>query len=224
MHLSRRNFLVTSGAALAAPGALWAAGSARRDFIITLGRRQIGASTIALRRQGAQITADISAHLDISILGLLSFSYDLRAREMWANGRLQSLEAQTDNDGSLETVRATATSDGVQVHGTAFSGLVRGNPATTSFFAADFLTRPQWISTQDGNPLSIRAGNSGTIAVETPGGSVNANRYIVSGDMDIELYYTAQGEWIGSQRSIAGQRVKFLATDVSASLMSVWLG
>lgn len=228
MIITRREIL-KSGAAvgaigLLAPNLALAATTARREFVIKVGRRQVGASTVALRRTGRSITADITANLDISILGLINFTYALTAREVWQNGQVQSIEARTDNDGTAEYVSATATPGGVQVNGTRWSGLVPGNPATTSFFAADFLTRPVWISTQDGKPLNVRAGNAGAETLDTPAGSVGVTRYGVRGDMEIDLFYTAQGEWIGSERSLAGQRVSFLAATGSGSLMSVWLG
>ena len=228
MVFSRRDFLKTGGAAsalaLSSPTAIWAATSARRDFVIKIGRREIGASTVSLRRQGSSITADVTANLDISILGLLNFTYDLQARETWQAGRLQNLEATTNNDGSAEFANASATSGGVQVSGSRYSGLVPGNPATSSFFAADFLTRPVWISTQDGRPLNIRAGNAGPMTLETAAGPANVTRYTVRGDMEIDLFYTERGEWVGSQRTLAGQRVSFLARPGAGSLMSVWLG
>ncbi|MEX0970809.1 MAG: DUF6134 family protein [Paracoccaceae bacterium] len=228
MVFSRRDFLKTGGAASAAalcsPSAIWAATSARRDFVIKIGRREIGASSVNLRRQGSSIIADVSAQLDISILGLLNFTYDLRARETWHNSRLQNLEATTNNDGTADFANAAATSGGVQVNGSRYSGLVPGNPATTSFFAADFLTRPVWISTQDGRPLNIRAGNAGPMTLDTGAGPANVTRYAVRGGMEIDLFYTDRGEWVGSQRTLAGQRVSFLATPGTGSLMSVWLG
>jgi len=228
MAISRRNLLKAGTAATAtllmAPNIGQAATSAQRDFVINVGRRQVGTSTVALRRSGSTITADITANLHISILGLINFSYDLRAREVWADGRLQSIEATTNNDGTADFVRANATSGGVQVDGSRWSGLVPGNPATTSFFAGDFLTRPVWISTQDGKPLNVRAGNAGAETLSTPGGDVAVTRYGVRGDMEIDLFYTAQGEWVGSRRNLAGQRVSFLAAQGAGSLMSVWMG
>jgi hypothetical protein len=228
MIITRRK-LLKSGAAIGAIGLLTpnlgqAATSARREFVIKVGRRQVGESTVALRRTGGSITADINANLNISILGLINFSYALTAREVWQNGQLRSIEARTDNDGTPEFVSATATSGGVQVNGSRWSGLIPGNPATSSFFAADFLTRPVWISTQDGNPLNVRTGNAGAEMLDTPAGRIGVTRYVVQGDMEIDLFYTAQGEWIGSERSLAGQRVSFLATSGAGALMSVWLG
>ena len=59
MVVSRRDLLAGGSAAAAiglmAPRVALAASAARRDFVITLGRREIGASSVALRRSGNNI-------------------------------------------------------------------------------------------------------------------------------------------------------------------------
>ena len=45
--------------------------------------------------------------------------------------------------------------DGVEVEGTAFQGVIKGNPATTTYWSQAFLERPVWISTQNGLPFNV---------------------------------------------------------------------
>lgn len=223
----RRTFLAGLGGAVAIAGlsagpAL--ASSSTRRFVATLGRRQIGESSITLSRSGGSVTADIDVRLHIGLLGIVSFDYHLSSREVWRNGVLQELRSTTDNDGKQEYVNAHRVDGGLQINGSAFQGLVPGNPATTSYFTADFLGRPTWISTQNGRPLDLTIRNAGATQFNTSEGSLSCTKYTTRGRLNINLFYDQNVEWVGSSLRVVGRDANISMTSRGRSFNQIWVG
>ena len=71
-----------------------------------------------------------------------------------------------------EYVNGEKTINGFEIDGSAFSGTLKGNLATTSYFTPDFLKRSVWISTQNGRPLEVKCTKIGEAKLDTPKGKI----------------------------------------------------
>ena len=111
---------------------------------------------------------------------------------------------------------------GFQIEGSKFSGLVKGNPATTSYFSPDFLKRKIWISTQDGDPLSVNASKIGPDMAKSVDGEIPATLWKISGDLDLELLYGNDGKWLGSRFYAGGSQAEFLLKQSVGNMHSLW--
>ncbi|MCF6305613.1 MAG: DUF6134 family protein [Rhodobacteraceae bacterium] len=227
MTPTRRIFLAGLGSATALAGftatPALAATSTRR-FSAVLGRKQVGETSVMLTRTGGRVIAEVEARLDISILGIINFNYHLSSREVWQNGVLQELRASTNNDGTAEYVNANRVDGGLQIDGTGFQGVVAGNPATTSYFTADFMARPTWISTQTGKPLDLTIRNAGTSTFNTNEGALNCTKYITQGPLKINLYYDSSFEWVGTNFRVAGRTANIAMTSRGQPFNAIWTG
>lgn len=228
MLSDRRTVLRGLGAAAistAFPGAAMAQRSGTRVFDLYRGKSRIGGKTLTVARGGDVLDVEISIDIKVRILGLPAYSYRLESRERWAGGVLQRLEAETDDDGTADSVSASRTGDGLSVRGTGFEGLVRGNPGTTTYWTQAFLKRPVWISTQTGKPLNVTARRGGTTSFPTAAGAVPATRWNIGGDIgELELFYDASGEWIGNAFEARGQQARFVLRDRGPNLADLWTG
>jgi len=227
MRASRRKFILTASSAVAVAGLAATpvlAASATRRFSAILGRRNVGETSVTLTRNGDNVIAEIDARLAISILGLFSFDYHLASREVWRDGVLQEIRSITDNDGSEEYVNADRIDGGIQIDASGFQGVVPGNPATTSYFTADFMQQPTWISTQSGKPLALTISNQGLMRFNTSEGDLECTKYTTRGRLNISLYYDRSLEWVGSSFNIAGRAANIRMTDRGKSFNAIWAG
>ena len=227
MFPSRRTFLALSGASLgfaALPAGPVSANAVTRRFAVNLGRKQVGDSSVRLSRSGSRVDAEIEVNLHVGILGLINFNYRLVNRESWRDGVLQEMRSQTDNNGKSEQANATRTGRGLEIDGSSYSGVVSGNPATTSYFTAQFLERDTWVNTQNGKVFTPRIGRVGSTSFATNEGNIACTRYAVRGGVDSDLYYDSQYEWMGSSFDVVGRTAKIAMSNRGDSLNRIWLG
>ena len=76
----------------------------RRTFVISVGGKQSGSyeMTIQKREDGSHVMT-AKAEVSVRVL-LIHYRYTYRGTEVWKDGRLQSLESTSDDDGKKFTV------------------------------------------------------------------------------------------------------------------------
>lgn len=226
MRGDRRAFLGTGAAALCAslltPGAARAA-SASRLFHVYRGDSRIGSQSLSVARDGADLHVSVAVDIDVRILGFSAYSYRLRSDETWRRGQLMQLASRTDDNGTRDHVTARRQGDTLRIDGSRFAGTLRGNPATTTYWTPDFLRRDVWISTQGGQPLSIRVQKGGPATVAAEGTRIPATRWLVRGDIGaLDLFYDARGEWIGNEFEAKGERARIVVARRGGALTDLW--
>ncbi len=183
---------------------------------------KVGFSRINILKSGQTLVANVDVELSVKILNFDAFSYRLKNKETWESGALMKLNSQTLVGKKKEFAKGKRTSKGFKVEGSKFSGVVKGNPATTSYFSPDFLKRNVWISTQDGDPLSIAATKIGVDKAKSINGDVPAILWKVTGDLELELLYSEEGKWLGSRFFAGGSQAEFILNSSSGNMHSLW--
>lgn len=225
MPLFRRDMLRTAGAAGAAlclPG-LGLAAQGPRLFDLYRGRSKIGEQTLTVTPEGRDLGVAVNIDISVRILGLPAYRYRLESREIWSDGRLRRLDARCNDNGTDERVSALSGRGGVEVDGTAYQGVVDGNPATTTYWSQAFLERPVWISTQNGLPFNVSCRPAGPVRVPAPEGDLRATRWQVRGDIGrLDLFYDDSGEWVGNEFEARGQEARLVLARRGRNLADLW--
>ena len=141
MH--RRNFLIglTSLGFSVLPNFTTAADNAGTVFRILWRDIDVGYSSLNLRRNGNHLVAKIDVKIDVSLIGINFFSYSLECKEIWENKQLLSLKSEVLVGKKQDYSNVKRTNEGFEIDGSAFSGIIKENVATTSYFTPDFFTR-----------------------------------------------------------------------------------
>jgi hypothetical protein len=225
MRLSRRDVMLTGAALALCPGAVAAqAARATRELALYRGGVHIGTQSLAVRRDGEEVGVDIALDIAVRMFGLTVYRHTVEARELWRSGRLVSAEAATNANGRRTSMRAGRDGDAVAVDGSAFTGRVGGNPATTSYWSPAFLSRGVWIDLADGRPRRVTARNLGVERFPTLSGAVEAARWRIGGEVDpVDLFFDAGGEWVGNEFEAEGEIARFVVAGQGASLTALWV-
>ena len=199
-------------------------GSQRGGTVFNIVWRDIdvGYSSINLIKNDNQIIVNVDVKIDVALLGIRFFSYSLECKEVWYNKKLLSLKSEVLTGKKREFSNVVKVATGYQISGSAFSGIINGNPATTSYFTPDFLERNIWISTQNGKPLKVQSRKIGTEELQGPTGIITATNWEVSGDLNINLYYSRDDEWVGSSFKVGGSKAKFLLHNKIGRSHHIW--
>lgn len=218
MHLDRRAFLAGGVTLVAMPAPLPAAAAPRtRRFRVLRDGDEVGTQSLTVTEAAGEIIARTEIDIRVRVLGLTAYRYALEVEERWRGGRLIALNGTCDDDGTAEFVRAKARGDRLLVEGSGHRGEIDGMAAPTSYWSPEFPRRGLWISTQSGAPLKVSCRPAGAGEVPTASGRLLADRWQVSGDLELELFY-AGGEWAGTAFEAGGAPGMVAATALGPAL------
>lgn len=212
-QISRRNF-VFSGAALAAAAALplrspASATPAPLAFDIIRGGDVVGRHALNFRREKGDLHVDIAIDIEIKFTFITLFRYWHRNHEVWRDGRLVSLETKTDDDGDEYEIRARANGDELWVNGSGGEYIAPGTTLPTSYWDSRTPLQNTLLDTQRGGLLEVQVEDAGADVLALRDMEVAARKYVMSGDLTLDLWYTTAGEWVKIAFEARGETVEY---------------
>lgn len=222
---------VLAGLAAAAPAAIWSAPAwsadrAQRRFAILRDGSDIGWHATDLRRAGGDLQLAVDVEIQVKILGVTVYRYEMTNREIWRDGALISGDSTINDDGEAKRVKISRDGGGLVVDSSFGAGAAPGDAATTVYFTPDFIGRSDWISTDSGEVYAMRYGERGEAQVATATGStpcrvVNATN---GSDFDVDLSYDQRGEWASVSFDAQGEKAVYVADNLDGDFASLWRG
>lgn len=152
------------------------------------------------------------ARFNVKLLGLTVYRYRHQATERWRGDCLDSLSATTDDDGTLSRVRTEPAADGLSVTAeTGAAQAVRVLPGCVMSFAywnPAMRSQSRLLNAQTGKAETVRVSRVGSGPIEVRGQPVTATRWRIEGPpQPIDVWYSAQGEWVGLDSTLEGGRL-----------------
>lgn len=165
-------------------------------FAIMREGSRIGTHSVGFREAGGALTVTIAVDIAVGIGPLTLFRYTHNNVERWQDGVLLGFDAKTNDNGTPAVATATRGEGGLVVEGTKAPRYT----APPDALAATHWNRAElagpMISTQDGRLFHPRVVDEGAGAVTlADGGTLPANRYALTGDLVLTLWYAADGSW-----------------------------
>ncbi len=199
----------------ALPWAAWAGTPAAQenfDFQVLRNGEPIGHHRVSVRREGLRSEVEVDIELRVKAAGFLTlYRYLHQSREVWEGDRLVSLSSTTDNDGRQEFLNAQAGADGLQVNGSRHSGLLPADTMPTSYWRPDFVRRATIMDSQNGKPLDVTIRAEQSELASAARDEVPAQRYDLSGDVELKLWYSRDGRWVKTAFTARdGSRIEYL--------------
>ncbi|MEM9737178.1 MAG: DUF6134 family protein [Pseudomonadota bacterium] len=208
--MKRRDFLLATGAACAAPSLSLATERAFRKFRILRDGDDIGTHELSATLEGGIFQVDIRVEIAVKFLGFTAYRYNLINRERWQDGTILSVDSRVDDDGADEFCRIERAGDELSVTGSRFTGMLPATAVTTSYYTPAFLERRPWISTQSGDALEVQIASAG------PG------RWQASGELETQLIYDDRGEWVGSIFDAGGETATYEVVTDTGLIAALW--
>ena len=225
-NLNRRTFLFTASTVLSAPSLVLSsqtfATEANREFLVKWRNMAIGSSNIRVKRDQKKLRAEIDVNLVVKIFGITFYSYSLKNRELWEEGQLIKLTSEAQENKKKDQLSVHKKANNLHIKGSKFTGEISENAATTSYFTSDFLLRKIWINTHNGKPLNVDFMASGEENISTFSGERIAKKWVNSGDLDLSLFYDANGDWIGSSFPVRGEQATMILNKEKNSINYLW--
>lgn len=142
--------------------------------------------------------SDVRTALDIKVeFGPITlFRYNLTGKERWRSGTLVSSESATDDDGKKVTFSCRREGDRLLVSGSQVSPYWAPGGALPASHWNKAELRAPWINLEDGRLMRPKVELAGLERLRRPDGTfLAAERYVLSGDATLDLWYEPSGRW-----------------------------
>ncbi|HBQ17171.1 MAG TPA: hypothetical protein DEF51_40595 [Myxococcales bacterium] len=165
------------------------------DYRITRNGDDIGTHRVRFERGDSQMTLEHEISIRVRILALEAYRYDLRAREVWREGRLVGFSSTTDRNGDAVQVFARRGGSGIRVRAaggervTVPGSAIPADPHWNVLSAGDALM----IEAEDGALRRVRVSGPRTETLTLAGRRLSTHRYDVTGEHDASLWYDEDG-------------------------------
>lgn len=198
MNLHRRALLSgLCGAAFARPAL--AQPDTGRDLVFRVLRNdgQIGTHRLTFAATDGALTVLVATDIKVGVGPITVYRYTHRAEERWQAGTFVSLDAETNDNGSIARTTVRRDAEWLDVQGqkaVRYQAPLNALPLT--HWNQAMLDGPM-ISAQTGELLRPVVTRIGPGQVATAAGRVEALLVTMRGDPDLDTWYGAESTWLG---------------------------
>ena len=177
------------------------------NFRALLDGKPIGQHRFSVTAQGDERKVLSDASFAVKFLGITVYRYRHQATEQWRGDCLTALASTTDDDGKSSSVRTEADGDALSVKAGSAVQSLKGCVMSFAYWNPAIQTQTRLLNAQTGKAEAVQVSRIGNGSVELRGQPVAATRFRITGPAQpIDLWYSAQGEWIGLDALVAGGR------------------
>lgn len=169
----------------------------------------IGTHIVSFSRNGKDLTVEVTNQIEVKVLFMTLYEFTADRQEIWRDGRMISYRSRTDDDGTDFTVTAAAE-DGQLVIQNSDGQVEAPNGTFPSHpWNQKIVEQPLIMDAKSGELLNVSFKPAGEETIEAVGGSVRAKKFLMSGDMERELWYRPDGTWLKMRFISHGKLVTF---------------
>lgn len=189
----------------------WSAAAAPRtlEFDVLRDGAPIGTHRVTVERDGDDTRATIEIDMAVRLAFVTVYRYTHRSTELWRDGRLVSLDARTDDNGTRTQVSARATDAGLAIDGSGGRYVAPAETVPTSYWNREKVMRSPLLDTQSGKLIDVSA-----MALAA---DANGTRYRLAGDLEADLVYGPGGDWTGLSFAARGARIDYVRRGMAAA-------
>ena len=211
---ARARRVVTLAMTLAVSGAA-SAQERTWNFRVDLDGTPIGYHRFTLRDDAGERELVTQARFSVKVLGITAYRYAPDATERWRGDCLERLTAHTDDDGKRLDVSARKSGARVAVLGPKGQRELDACVMTFAYWNPAMLSQKRLLNSQTGEHEAVSVREIGRASVTVRGAAVEASHWRISGPKHpIDLWYSAQNEWIALESPVdGGRRLRYTATE-----------
>ncbi len=216
--LARRRFLASAaalGAGMALPPVARAAPAPASNvlaFSVWRKGSRIGDHRIAFRREDDRLIVDIDINLQVTFGPLTLFRYTHHNTEIWRGNRLIALDSETYDDGNDFKLSVRESAGGLDVDGWSGRFTVPAETLSSSYWNPDTIYQSRILDTQRGFLMDVDTEWLGRESVQAAGRQTDADRYRITGDLDMVIWYSEPGQWVKLDFFARGSTISYELT------------
>ena len=169
----------------------------------------IGTHQVTFSQSGGDLLVEVKNRLKVKVLFITAYRFEANRREVWRGGKLVSYRSKTDDDGTEITVRAEAEGDKLVIEGQNGREEAPLGTFPTHPWNAKIVEQSRIMDTKTGELRTVSVTAAGEETIEAGGREVKARKYLMTGDMERELWFGPDGTWLQMRFDKDGDKITF---------------
>lgn len=169
----------------------------------------IGTHRLSFWTEGAAVKVDVSIRLKVDLAFITLYRYEHDSKESWDGGKLVGIATRTNDDGEKTEVRARAEGEELKIEGSGGQFSMPLGTFPSSYWKREITAQTLVLDTQDGVRTKVKSAAPVRETYPVLGKAVPADRYSLSEELPIDLWYTPKGEWIGLRFNSKGSEITY---------------
>jgi len=183
------------------------------NFRVLKDGEPIGYEKVEITPTASGRTVRVETLTDVSVL-FLKFHYDHQRTEQWHGDKLVSVEITTNDDGTHYTWQASYDEDCYQLAGKGVGKRDACDGAwPLSLWSEDITVKTDLYSVINAEPYGVHTRKVGTENVTVENRETPATHYIMSGDIERDLWYGPDGKLLKTSFKRKGYDIDFIRVD-----------
>ena len=191
------------------------------DFRVLRGDSPMGEHRLSFMERDGELEVLVTIDLKVTVGPFTFFRYNHENREVWRDGQLVSLVTETNDDGDKYFVRAEQTPEGMRIETKNGSETVPTALLSTSYWNYEMVQAKRLLDTQKGKIREVSTRLIGDSDVWVDGEVIEARHYRMSGDLDLDIWYDANNEWVKTAFEINGEQIEYFRGGIPDDLERV---
>lgn len=206
LALATASFLLAASQFGAAPAFAAPPPGGVLDFTVLRNGSEVGRHEMLFRNEADSLKIDIRTNVAVKVAFITAYRFEHEGHEVWQGGRLARLWSKTNDDGTKHVLDVTAGGDGLVVMADGKEPEKLSTSIPASLWNERIVQQRNILNTLDGTRMSIQVSDLGTETLIVKNARLPARHYVVTGDLERELWYDAQNVLV---------KVRFKAKDGS---------
>ncbi len=193
---------------LSSMSALAVEGHREWQFRVLLDGAPIGTHKFALRDTDNSRLVRSEANFNVKFLFFTAFRYQHSNTETWSDGCLRDIDAVTVTNGKEQEVRGAKEEGRFIVNSDDERVALPECVMTFAYWNPAFLSESRLLNPQTGEYVEVDVEKLGSETLTVRSETTTAQRYrITTRDQDLEVWYSADNEWLALQSVAKGGRI-----------------
>ena len=178
-------------------------------FQINQDGSKVGRHIVKFHKIGRDLRVDIEIDINIKVLFIPIYTYKHRNTEIWRDGKLLSIKTETDDDGEKHWVKGKAEKGVFKVSSSSGDLVAPVTIIPTSYWSQKTTVQSVLLDTQHGKLLDVTITKLDDTMLVTPGVDIPARHFVVTGDLDLSLWYSQTGDWVKTAFQVGGAEFSY---------------
>jgi len=165
------------------------------EFTVLRDGSEVGSHVIRFHNAGDEVKVDVETHVNVKLplIGISVYHFEHAGQEVWRGGELIALKSTTDDDGEAKAVKVWRDGDVLHVESRDEEHRSSGGLLPASLWHPELVHHSVLLNTLDGHEMQVTVTDQGKDDVNVHGRTVSARHVLVSGGLNRELWYDANG-------------------------------
>lgn len=121
------------------------------------------------------------------------YRFEHEGVERWVGGKMVSLTSKSNDDGSHHTLAITSDGAELKINGDGKPSAMPVGTIPASLWNRAIVEQKTIVNTLHGQAMNVTIADKGAETVTVKGAPVQANHYVMDGDLKRELWFDAEG-------------------------------